>query len=64
MAVTISGIPGWATLHGKPYHDGGLSRQQSSRTRVTTAVQPVWWLAPSPCPVSPWKYSQHSPSGE
>ena len=20
-------------------------------------VQPVWWLAPSPAPLSPWKYS-------
>ena len=24
---------------------------------MTSAVQPVWWLAPSPRPVSPWKYS-------
>ena len=24
---------------------------------ATSAVQPVWWLAPTPAPVSPWKYS-------
>lgn len=29
-----------------------------SRSRVAMrAVQPVWWLAPRPAPVSPWKYS-------
>ena len=29
----------------------------ASRNRVASAVQPVWWLAPTPRPVSPWKYS-------
>src|SRR5262249_9229891 len=24
---------------------------------ATSAVQPVWWLAPIPAPLSPWKYS-------
>jgi len=24
---------------------------------ATSAVQPVWWEAPTPRPVSPWKYS-------
>ena len=24
---------------------------------ATSAVHPVWWLAPNPAPVSPWKYS-------
>src|SRR5262249_52323162 len=24
---------------------------------ATTPVHPVWWLAPMPAPVSPWKYS-------
>jgi len=24
---------------------------------ATTPVQPVWWEAPSPSPLSPWKYS-------
>ena len=28
--------------------------------RSTSAVQPVWWLAPRPRPVSPWKYSWKS----
>ena len=31
-----------------------------SRNVVTVAVQPVWWLAPTPRPVSPWKYSLKS----
>ena len=25
--------------------------------RATIPVHPVWWLAPSPAPLSPWKYS-------
>ena len=25
--------------------------------RATRPVHPVWWLAPSPAPLSPWKYS-------
>ena len=24
---------------------------------ATRPVQPVWWLAPRPAPLSPWKYS-------
>ena len=28
--------------------------------RSTSAVHPVWWLAPTPRPVSPWKYSWNS----
>ena len=24
---------------------------------ATSPVQPVWWLAPMPAPLSPWKYS-------
>jgi predicted house-cleaning noncanonical NTP pyrophosphatase (MazG superfamily) len=24
---------------------------------ATSPVQPVWWLAPTPAPLSPWKYS-------
>ena len=27
---------------------------------MTSAVQPVWWLAPRPAPLSPWKYSWNS----
>jgi hypothetical protein len=26
-------------------------------SRATSAVHPVWWLAPQPLPLSPWKYS-------
>ena len=29
----------------------------SYSSETTSAVQPVWWLAPSPAPVSPLKYS-------
>ena len=25
--------------------------------RATMPVHPVWWLAPRPAPLSPWKYS-------
>ena len=32
-------------------------RPNKSRRGATRAVQPVWWLAPSPAPLSPWKYS-------
>src|ERR687886_2436102 len=28
-----------------------------SSSFATSAVHPVWWLAPTPAPVSPWKYS-------
>src|SRR5439155_705700 len=33
---------------------------RSSMLRVTSAVHPVWWLAPTPRPESPWKYSLKS----
>jgi hypothetical protein len=28
------------------------------RRRATTAVQPVWWLAPSPAPLSPFRVAK------
>lgn len=28
-----------------------------SRSLATNPVHPVWWLAPMPAPLSPWKYS-------
>ena len=34
-----------------------LQRGCWARSCATSAVQPVWWLAPSPAPVSPSKYS-------
>ncbi len=34
----------------------GSSRAKSSISLATSLVQPVWWLAPSPAPLSPWKY--------
>ena len=35
----------------------GCNRANMSMSRATSPVQPVWWLAPSPAPLSPWKYS-------
>ncbi len=34
-----------------------VTRPKRSRRRATRPVQPVWWLAPMPAPLSPWKYS-------
>jgi len=28
-----------------------------SSVRAIVPVHPVWWLAPRPAPLSPWKYS-------
>ncbi len=33
------------------------SSPKTCSIRATSAVQPVWWLAPRPAPLSPWKYS-------
>src|SRR5581483_8633368 len=35
-----------------------LSRSGNS-SRATSPVHPVWCAAPSPCPLSPWKYSKN-----
>ena len=40
--------------HGRRSPANGSGRQIRS---ATSPVQPVWWLAPSPAPLSPWKYS-------
>ena len=40
--------------HGSASPANGSGRQIRS---ATSPVQPVWWLAPSPAPLSPWKYS-------
>jgi len=40
--------------------DGGVLAHRSPlcwRSLATIPVQPVWWLAPMPAPLSPWKYS-------
>jgi hypothetical protein len=37
-----------------PNLDGAIYAQSR---RVTNDDQPVWWLAPRPLPLSPWKYS-------
>ena len=33
------------------------TRPKRSSRGATRAVHPVWWLAPRPAPLSPWKYS-------
>ena len=35
----------------------GSRRANMSIMRAMSPVQPVWWLAPRPAPLSPWKYS-------
>ena len=40
-----------AAPYGAPYGACGCN------SLATSAVQPVWWLAPIPAPLSPWKYS-------
>ena len=35
-------------------------RPASRNSSATVPVQPVWWLAPMPAPLSPWKYSWNS----
>ena len=34
-----------------------VMRPKRSRRPAMRPVQPVWWLAPRPAPMSPWKYS-------
>ena len=34
--------------------------RRGASASATVPVQPVWWLAPSPAPLSPWKYSWKS----
>jgi len=34
-----------------------FKRPNRSSTLAMVPVQPVWWLAPRPAPLSPWKYS-------
>src|SRR5262249_31766742 len=42
-------------LGGSPR--GGVVAGTRCKVRATMPVQPVWWLAPRPAPLSPWKYS-------
>ena len=41
-------------------HVYGFSQPASTTRSATRPVQPVWCDAPSPAPVSPWKYSKNS----
>jgi hypothetical protein len=46
----------YSDLHPSADSTSGSGRQIRSATRP---VQPVWWEAPSPAPLSPWKYSKN-----
>ena len=35
----------------------GLDTPEQVEEARDQPVHPVWWLAPSPAPLSPWKYS-------
>src|SRR5215469_5507731 len=50
MRATRSAFPVWRA-------STGFIRAKRSRLRAMIPVQPVWWLAPRPAPLSPWKYS-------
>ena len=58
----------FCSLHASPERHAGVrgsrrewnvstAQRHSSIRLATSAVQPVWWLAPRPAPLSPWKYS-------
>ena len=61
LVARVGGIEGAQTERGQQslLDDGedACSGPETSRKVVTVAVQPVWWLAPTPRPVSPSKYS-------
>ena len=40
-----------------PVKSSFVSRPAVWMIRAIPPVQPVWWLAPMPAPLSPWKYS-------
>ena len=35
----------------------GIDPCEQVEQGATNPVHPVWWLAPNPAPLSPWKYS-------
>ena len=43
-------LPSWSTC-------SAVVVANRCMVRATIPVQPVWWLAPRPAPLSPWKYS-------
>jgi hypothetical protein len=45
-------VPGW--ILARPTH---VASPLCSMSLATSPVHPVWWLAPIPAPLSPWKYS-------
>jgi hypothetical protein len=50
-------IEGIDVLHSYLLPIATAHRRHSSMRLATSPDQPVWWEAPSPCPVSPWKNS-------
>src|SRR6185503_5708872 len=59
VLLAIDGLVAGQQLHDERHAWHGASGYRT-RSWATSAVQPVWWLAPSPAPVSPWKYSEKS----
>jgi hypothetical protein len=45
------------SLRKKPMKASASSAPNSWISVAITPVHPVWWLAPMPAPLSPWKYS-------
>src|SRR4029450_1827700 len=43
-------LPPWSAC-------SGVMVAKPRMSSATVPVQPVWWLAPRPAPLSPWKYS-------
>ncbi len=55
--VTVWAVRGRAGSSTQEFALASGPRASDSSSRSTSAVQPVWWLAPIPRPVSPSKYS-------
>jgi hypothetical protein len=63
IAATI--VPAYPVPFSRPRAASGPPCRKVSASNLpkmsirlaTTPVQPVWWLAPIPAPLSPWKYS-------
>ncbi len=55
----LAGEPAGASSEPLVQTDGGADLRADPRwsSKATSPVHPVWWEAPSPRPVSPWKYS-------
>src|SRR5262249_2645579 len=55
-AATAAAVSTYPVFPASSIFCGSMVAQRCIK-RAMTPVQPVWWLAPSPAPLSPWKYS-------